>query len=30
MELFEFGEKGILNIGLFHRVKELSKSKQTR
>ena len=28
-ELFEFLEKGILNIGLFHRVKELSKSDQT-
>ena len=29
-EFFEFCEKGILKIGLFHRVKELSKSNQTR
>ena len=29
-EICEFREKGILKIGLFHRVKELSKSNQTR
>ena len=29
-ELFEFLEKGIFKKGLFHRVKELSKSNQTR
>ena len=29
-ELYEFREKGILKIGLFHRVKELPKSNQTR
>ena len=29
-ELFEFREKGILKVGLFHRVKELSKPNQTR
>ena len=29
-ELFEFREKGILKIVFFHRVKELSKSNQTR
>ena len=28
-ELFEFREKRILIKGLFHRVKELSKSNQT-
>ena len=29
-ETFEFRVLGILKIGLFHRVKELSKSIQTR
>ena len=29
-ELFKFREKGNLNKGIFHRVKELSESKQTR
>ena len=29
-ELFEFREKRILKKGLFHRVKELSKSNQTQ
>ena len=29
-EIFEFGEYRILKIGLFRRVKELSKSNQTR
>ena len=29
-ELFELREKGILKKDLFHRVKELSKSNQTR
>ena len=28
-ELFEFLEKGILNIGLFYRIKKLSKLNQT-
>ena len=29
-EFGEFRKKGILKIGFFHRVKELSKSNQTR
>ena len=29
-EIFEFREQRILKIGLFRRVKELSKSNQTR
>ena len=28
-KLFEFREKGILKIGLFHRFKELFKSNQS-
>ena len=30
MELFEFREKGILKLDLFHGVNELFKSDQTR